>query len=345
MNFPYFRIIRIPGYLPGIFQTMDDELSQFDPFSGVSFNEKASRLYQIQLKKSEILSRFAGKVFPNTPDYGFFPAEFFTRQSIYLGFHPPHLVFTSSGTSGNQTAQHQVADSAVYNQSLLAGFDLAFPGFSISRPVILALLPNYLERTGSSLVHMVQVWMKTFGHPDSGFYLNNFSELIQKIDSIVEQGKPLLIIGVTYALLDFFVLFPRYLPDSTLLIETGGMKGRKAEMIRPEVHALLKKNTGLSRIASEYGMTELLSQAYSADGGRFRTPPWMRVEIRDLNDVTRLVPNGKTGRICIVDLANKWSCAFIATGDVGRKYADETFEVLGRADAAGSRGCSLLYTG
>lgn len=325
--------------------TIVDELSQFDPFSEAEFNDKATRLYQIQLKKSEILSRFAGKVFPETENYGFFPAEFFTRQSIYLGSHLPELIFTSSGTTGNQTAQHQVADSFLYQKSLLSGFDLVFPGFSNSHPVILALLPNYLERSGSSLVHMVQVWMNVFGDPDSGFYLNNFSELSQKMDSVVEKGKSLLIIGVTYALLDFFELFPRSLPDSTLLIETGGMKGRKAEMIRPEVHSLLKKNTGLSRIASEYGMTELLSQAYSVDGGRFLTPPWMQVEVRDLNDVTRLVPNEKTGRICIVDLANKWSCAFIATGDVGRKYEDGTFEVLGRADAAGSRGCSLLYTG
>lgn len=324
---------------------MVDELSQFDPFSGTEFHEKATVLYKIQLKKSEIMSGFARKVFPETPDYGFFPAEFFTRNSIFLGYHPPELIFSSSGTTGNQTAQHRVAESSLYQKSLLKGFELAFPGFSSNHPVILALLPNYLERTGSSLVYMVQVWMDVFGDSESGFFMNDFHVLNRKIEEVVAQGKPLILIGVTYALLDFFGLFPKAFPDSTLLIETGGMKGRKAEMIRTEVHDLLKKNTGLSRIASEYGMTELLSQAYSTEGGLFQTPPWMQVEIRDLNDVTRLVPNGKSGRICIVDLANKWSCAFIATGDVGRKHDDGTFEVLGRADAAGSRGCSLLYTG
>jgi hypothetical protein len=319
------------------------DLELFHPFELENFQEKASILYEMQVNCSPILKDFAQIAHPSNAAYSFFPAEFFTRESIYLSTKKPDLVFSSSGTSGVFTATHEVADLGIYDFSLFKAFDETFPGLKDHHPVILALLPSYLERTNSSLVYMVRRWIEEFGHSTSGFYLNEFEQLHHQITKVIENKSPLLLIGVTYALLDFFEAYPMELPSQTILIETGGMKGRKKEMIRSEVHTLLKKNTGLHKICSEYGMTELLSQAYSREAGRFYAPFWMRVEIRDLNDVNLPVPEGKTGRICVIDLANKWSCAFIATGDIGRAYSDGSFEVLGRADTAGSRGCSLLY--
>lgn len=321
------------------------EIHQFNPFSNNNFQEKAAKLYELQLNSSLALRQFAQIAHPTNAQYSFFPALFFTDKSIYLASQPAKVIFSSSGTTGSSTAQHFVCEPELYEDSLMRGFNLAFPGIQEERPAILALLPSYLERGNSSLVYMVRHWMNTFGHSESNFFLNDFISLNRQINSLSERNIPLLIIGVTYALLDFFEAFPNTLPKETILMETGGMKGRKEEMVRSEVHKQLMTLTGLSQIYSEYGMTELLSQAYSVRNGRFYSPYWMKVEIRDLNDVNISVPIGKSGRICVIDLANKWSCAFIATGDIGRSFADGSFEVLGRADTAGSRGCSLLYTG
>ncbi len=318
-------------------------LKLFDPFSQKDFYEKAAVLYEYQVNCSAILKNFAKTAHLQSAPYSFFPADFFSGESVYLGDEKPELLFSSSGTSGIVTARHEVAQADIYDYSHLTGFQEFFPGLKEQKPAILALLPSYLERGNSSLVYMVRRWMEEFGHPMSGFYLDNFSQLKAQLNQVIQNEVPLLLIGVTYALLDFFDQYPMKLPPKSVLIETGGMKGRKKEIIRLEVHELLMKSTGLPTICSEYGMTELLSQAYSIGKGRFHTPYWMRVEIRDLNDVNLPVPEGKSGRICVVDLANKWSCAFIATGDIGRSYADGSFEVLGRADTAGSRGCSLLY--
>lgn len=322
---------------------LESEILHFEPFSSQNFLEQASELYELQLKYSSVLQQFAKTAHSQESPYSFFPALFFTHHSIYLSDKPASLIFSSSGTSGLSTAKHLIAEPDLYEKSLMLGFELAFPDLPAKRPAILALLPSYLERKDSSLVYMVRNWMEKFGHSESNFFLSDFNSLNRQINSLSERNIPLLIIGVTYALLDFFEQFPITLPKDTLLMETGGMKGRKEEMVRSAVHEQLMECTGLTQISSEYGMTELLSQAYSIGKGRFYTPYWMRVEIRDLNDVNLSVPIGKSGRICIVDLANKWSCAFVATGDIGRSFPDGSFEVLGRADTAGSRGCSLLY--
>jgi hypothetical protein len=318
-------------------------LKLFDPFDQTDFYEKAAELYEQQVNCSHILNNFAKIAHMQGAPYCFFPAAFFTSESVYLSDKNPELLFSSSGTSGLLTARHKVAQADIYDYSHLSGFKEFFPGLKEQKPAILALLPSYLERGDSSLVYMVRRWVEKFGHPMSGFYLDNFSQLEVQLKHVIQNEVPLLLIGVTYALLDFFDQYPIKLPQNSVLIETGGMKGRKKEIIRSEVHKILMQATGLPSICSEYGMTELLSQAYSTGNGRFQTPYWMRVEIRDLNDVNLPVPEGKSGRICIIDLANKWSCAFIATGDIGRSYADGSFELLGRADTAGSRGCSLLY--
>lgn len=325
--------------------TFNLELTQFDPFLRVDFEEQASKLYEIQLNQESRLHSFSQLAHVPSQPYSFFPAVFFTGDPILLSDKNASVVFSSSGTSGLATARHFVADPEIYEKSILKGLESAFPGLQERKPVILALLPSYLERSDSSLVYMVRIWMEKFGHPESDFFLNDFEQLNLNLQKFIKKEEQILIIGVTYALLDFFEEYPMILPKDTILIETGGMKGRKNEMLRSVVHKQLMERTGLPSIASEYGMTELLSQAYSQANGRFYFPYWMKVEIRDLNDVNLSVPLGKAGRICIVDLANKWSCAFIATGDIGRGFADGSFEVLGRADTAGSRGCSLLYTG
>ena len=336
-------ILQLSLELSGDKMSGQNSLQLFDPFTQSDFNEQAALLYKIQLNCSPILKSFAQIAHSQEAPYSFFPADFFSHASVYLGTEKPELFFSSSGTSGLATARHQVAEAAIYNYAHLTGFHQAFPDIRERNPAILALLPSYLERSDSSLVYMVRRWMEEFGHPMSGFYLDDFSVLHNQLNQVLQDEVPLVLIGVTYALLDFFEKYPIVLPQNSILIETGGMKGRKKEIIRSQVHEILIKYTGLARICSEYGMTELLSQAYSTGNGRFYTPYWMRVEIRDLNDVNLPVPEGKSGRICVLDLANKWSCAFLATGDIGRSYADGSFEVLGRADTAGSRGCSLMY--
>lgn len=320
------------------------DLEGFDPFNSKSFEDSAEHLFNLQLQSSLDLALFSKKAHVIQRPYHYFPATFFSGTSVYLSASPPEIEFRSSGTSSVNTAIHKVADISIYKQSLMKGFETAFPGIQAKQPVILALLPSYLERGGSSLVFMVKTWMDSFGAEGSNFFLNDFSALKKALTVNLNSDRPIILIGVTYALLDFFHEFPVRLAPETILIETGGMKGRKAEMLRQDVHSELKRQTGLKHISSEYGMTELLSQAYSHEDGLFTCPPWMRVEIRDLNDIHLSVPLGKTGRICIVDLANKWSCAFLATGDVGRLHSTGYFEVIGRADTSGSRGCSLMYS-
>lgn len=275
-------------------------------------------------------------------DIPFLPIRFFKSHKITTGEFEPELVFASSGTTGNTTSRHFVYRSRVYRESFLAGFN-QFYGNS-SRYCILGLLPSYLERGDSSLVFMVDELIRRSDHPQSGFYLNETRQLADLLVQLESMRQPTLLIGVTFALLDFADAHPMRL-DSTIVMETGGMKGRRRELTREEVHAVLKARWQLPRIHSEYGMTELLSQAYAKEEGRFHCPPWMRVLRRDEDDPLSVHEDGEglSGAINVIDLANLYSCSFIATEDLGRWHADGGFEVLGRMDNSDIRGCSMLY--
>lgn len=270
----------------------------------------------------------------------FLPITFFKTHNVQCSANSINeVVFESSGTTGQQPSRHLVADVHVYETS----FRQAFAQFygQVENYCILGLLPSYLERSRSSLVYMVADLIKRSGHPLSGFYLYEFDKLADTLTQLEAKGQKTILFGVTYALLDFAEQHSMPLQHTTI-IETGGMKGRQQELLREEVHGLLKKSFSVNSIHSEYGMTELLSQAYATASGRFHTPPWMQVLIREEDDPFSIVRTGRTGGINIVDLANSYSCAFIATEDVGRLNDDKSFDVLGRLDNAEIRGCSLL---
>jgi len=272
-------------------------------------------------------------------DIPFLPIQFFKSHEIISTTNPVQEIFTSSGTTGMQTSKHFVTDVALYEQSYRNGFS-EFYG-NIEDYCVLALLPSYLEREGSSLIYMVQDLIQSSNHPDSGFYLNNYEELIAKLIALDQSGQNVILIGVTYALLDLIERHTFQLKN-TIIMETGGMKGKRKEMIREELHAILSRGFGVPVIHSEYGMTELLSQAYSLGNGIFECPPWMQILIRDTEDALSYVSNGKTGGINVIDLANVNSCSFIATQDLGKKYPNHSFEVLGRFDHSDIRGCNLM---
>ncbi|MFD1770287.1 LuxE/PaaK family acyltransferase [Sphingobacterium suaedae] len=272
-------------------------------------------------------------------DIPFLPIEFFKTQLIYAATPPPAIVFTSSGTTGSVTSAHHVADVHWYERSFRTCF-AQFYG-DIQHLAVLALLPSYLERTGSSLIYMVDNLIQASGHPDSGYFLYNHNDLYKKLRKLKASGTRTLLIGVTYALLDFCASYQLDFPE-LMVMETGGMKGKRKEMIREELHQLLCAGFGVEHIHSEYGMTELLSQGYSFGEGIFHTPNWMKIRIRDTNDPLTLLADGKTGAINVIDLANYYSCSFIATQDLGKLHADGTFEILGRFDNSDIRGCNLL---
>lgn len=272
-------------------------------------------------------------------DIPFLPIQFFKSHEIISSTNPIQETFTSSGTTGSITSKHLVTDITLYEQSFRNAFS-QFYG-NIEDYVILALLPSYLEREGSSLIYMVNDLIEGSNHPESGFYLNNYDELIQKLIKLDSSGQNVLLIGVTYALLDM-VEKQSFQLKNTIVMETGGMKGKRKEIIREELHTLLCNGFGVPSIHSEYGMTELLSQAYSLGNGIFECPPWMSVLIRDTEDALTYVEDGKTGGINVIDLANINSCSFIATQDLGKKYPNLSFEVLGRFDTSDIRGCNLM---
>lgn len=272
----------------------------------------------------------------------FLPIEFFKSHEVMVEWKTAEVVFESSGTTGSQTSKHHVADSSLYRESFLRGF-YGFYG-SPENLCILALLPSYLERSGSSLVYMADHLIKWSKHPDSGFYLDNLEELASVLKQRNNDQHPTLLLGVSFALLDLARQHPLSLWDHITLMETGGMKGRREEMVRSELHAQLKEAFQCSAIHSEYGMTELLSQAYSSGEGRFTCPPWMKVLVRDPNDPLSLQAPGQSGGLNIIDLANLNSCSFIATGDLGKLHEDGSFEVLGRFDQSDIRGCNLLLS-
>ena len=276
----------------------------------------------------------------------FLPIQFFKSHDVVSSTDAIQDVFASSGTSGMITSKHLVTDTSLYEQSYRTAFS-QFYG-NIEDYVVLALLPSYLERSGSSLIYMVKDLIERSNNEHSGFYLNNYDELIAKLVALDNTGENVILIGVTYALLDL-VEKQKFQLKNTLIMETGGMKGKRKEMIREELHEILCYGFGVQNIHSEYGMTELLSQAYSLGNGIFECPSWMQILIRDTEDALKYVENGKTGGINVIDLANINSCSFIATQDLGKKYSHQpagrqagSFEVLGRFDNSDIRGCNLM---
>jgi hypothetical protein len=272
-------------------------------------------------------------------DIVFIPITFFRDEKIISGERNDELVFYSSGTTSTIQSKHYIVDQELYKKSFLRAFN-HFYG-SPSNYCFLALLPGYLERQGSSLIYMVNELMKHSAHPDNGFYLNEFDLLKSKISSLKRKNQKYILIGVTYALLDFSTACQMDLSDG-IVMETGGMKGTRKEMIKSEVHDIYKSKFNIKQVHSEYGMTELLSQAYSKGDGIYTCPPWMNVLIRDVYDPFHFVSNGNSGGINVIDLANIYSCCFIETKDLGRKFEDGKFEILGRFDQSDIRGCNLL---
>ncbi|WP_448099590.1 LuxE/PaaK family acyltransferase [Polluticoccus soli] len=267
----------------------------------------------------------------------FLPISFFKTHTVTCGNFEPELIFESSGTTQTINSRHLIRYASVYEESFQKGFELFYG--NPKEWCILGLLPAYLERKNSSLVKMANDLIELSQHPKSGFYLYDFDKLNTTLNKLKSIGQKTLLLGVTFALLDFAEAFPRQL-ENTIVMETGGMKGRKKELTRQEVHAYLHQQLGVEHIHSEYGMTELLSQAYSKGEGRYHCPPWMRVYLREESDPLTIKKNGQ-GLINVIDMANVYSCPFIATDDVGILYGD-SFEVQGRLDNSDLRGCSLL---
>ena len=269
----------------------------------------------------------------------FLPIQFFKSREVLSSLDEVQEIFTSSGTTGSSISKHLVTDINLYKESYLKGFS-HFYG-NIEEYTILALLPSYLEREGSSLVFMVADLIQKSKKPESGFYLDNMQELVEKLTELDKTGQKTLLIGVSFALLDLIEMQQFNLKNTTIM-ETGGMKGRRKELVREELHAILKNGFGVTEIHSEYGMTELLSQGYSKGNGLFETPPWMKILTRDTEDALTINNLGKNGGINVIDLANYNSCSFIATQDLGKVNENGTFEIIGRFDNSDIRGCNLM---
>jgi phenylacetate-coenzyme A ligase PaaK-like adenylate-forming protein len=309
------------------------------------FKQVAFSVFRHQFENNKVYRSFCDLLYIHPSDVHtledipFLPIEFFKSKKIISSLEEVQEVFTSSGTTGSVTSKHYVSDIEFYKESYLKGF-AHFYG-NIEDYAVLALLPNYLERKGSSLVYMVADLIQRSKNKKSGFYLNNIEELAKKLIKIDQKGQKTLLIGVSFALMDLIEKCQFELKN-TIIMETGGMKGRRKELVRNELHALLQQGFGVKNIHSEYGMTELLSQGYSNGNGVFETPPWMKVITRDPEDALSIQKNGKTGGINIIDLANYNSCAFIATQDLGKVHQNGTFEIIGRFDNSDIRGCNLL---
>lgn len=312
--------------------------------SSENFEEKALSLFQYQAEHNPIYHDFLHylKIVPSKitsiENIPFLPIEFFKKHTLKTGDFTSIVTFQSSGTTGNQTSIHHIKNPDFYLQNCQEIFE-SFYG-KIEDYTVLALLPAYLERQNSSLVLMAEDFIKKSNNQQSGFYLYNFQELKSTLESCIKNNQKVLLLGVTFALLDFAEEFPMSLKN-TIIMETGGMKGRKKEMLREEVHSILKNAFELNTIHSEYGMTELLSQAYSKGNGIFECPPWFKINLREIDNPLKTNNNQRYGAINIIDLANVDSCAFLATQDLG-KIDGNTFEVIGRIDNSDIRGCNLL---
>lgn len=310
----------------------------------------ALEIFFLQAENNEVYKKYLESlnVIPETIDsiekIPFLPISFFKTHQVTTSNFQPETVFESSGTTGQNTSRHHVKSLALYQKSFMKAFNLFYG--NPENWCILGLLPGYLERENSSLIVMVNELIKKSKNKYSGFYLHDHEKLYKAIIHNEIINQPTLLIGVTYALLDFAEKYSMKL-EKTVMMETGGMKGKREEMTRPEVHDILKNKFSLKQVHSEYGMTELLSQAYSKGDGFFRSAPWMKVLLREYNDPFSIISTSPTekpvnGLINIIDLSNLHSCCFIATDDVGKIYKNNTFEVLGRRDMSDLRGCSLL---
>ena len=310
-----------------------------------AFKKQAFEVFRFQYQNNPVYQQFCNllNVHPEHIDslqkIPFLPIQFFKTHKVVSSEKNVQMTFTSSGTTGSSTSKHHLTDLSIYRKSFRNGFD-HFYG-EISDYIILALLPSYLEREGSSLIFMVEDLIIRSNNKDSGFYLHDLPALQEKLIKFDKAGRKVLLIGVSFALLDLVENYSFQLKN-TIVMETGGMKGRRKEMIRRELHDILEKGFSVKKIHSEYGMTELLSQAYSAGEGIFEPPPWMQFSIRDPEDAISSLPMGKSGGLNIIDLANIYSCSFIATQDLAKVGEDGRAEILGRFDNSDIRGCNLM---
>ncbi|MCL5126908.1 acyl transferase [Algibacter sp. L4_22] len=324
---------------------MIDKNAIFKIQTQAEFEALALEVFRFQFKNNRVYRSFCDLLYKHPTDIKtvidipFLPIQFFKTRDILSTKNEVKTTFTSSGTTGSETSKHHVTDLDIYEQSFNKGFEYFYG--AIEDYVVLGLLPSYLERKGSSLIYMVDAMISKSKHHESGFYLDNISELKDTLIKLDSEGKKILLIGVSFALLDL-VEMHQFNLKNTIIMETGGMKGRRKELIREELHKQLKTGFGVNNIHSEYGMTELLSQGYSQGNGTFKCPNWMRILTRDTEDALTINTNGKAGGINVIDLANINSCSFIATQDLGRVDSDGSFEVIGRFDNSDIRGCNLM---
>lgn len=325
-----------------IYTTLQAHIQNVQP---ATFEQVALAVFRYQVQNNPLYQQFitllgvSPEQVQKIEQIPFLPIQLFKYHTIKSGDWEAETIFTSSGTTLDHPSEHHVRSLAWYENNAFKAFEKRYG--SLKDYVVLALLPSYLERTGSSLVFMVEQFIKASEHTDSGFFLYNTKELLEVLGKCAKENQRVLLLGVTYALLDLAAEYPQQF-QNVVLMETGGMKGRRAEMTKKQVHAVLKNAFQLEQIHSEYGMTELLSQAYSTGEGLFQPSAAMKVLIRDATDPLHILGPHKTGGINIIDLANLDTCSFIATDDLGRAYEDDSFEVLGRLDASDLRGCNLL---
>ena len=317
----------------------------FNLHNSNEFEKKALEIFRFQAENNLVYKEFLTllkidiRSIEKIEEIPFLPILFFKSQKIVSSEETIQCTFLSSGTTGNEQSKHFVTDLAIYEESFTKGFE-HFYG-TIEDYTVLALLPSYLEREGSSLIYMAHDFIQKSKNKKSGFYLNNLDELVKNLVELGKNNEKVLLIGVSFALLDL-VEKHKFQLKNTIVMETGGMKGRRKEMIRSALHQILREGFGVENIHSEYGMTELLSQAYSKGNGIFECPPWMKILTRDTEDALTVLPEGKSGGINVIDLANVNSCSFIATQDLGKTYPNGTFEVIGRFDNSDIRGCNLM---
>ena len=314
----------------------------FNCTNDATFEKLALEIFDFQMENNLTYAAYAALILrgenpENINEIPFLPVEFFKTEQIICQGQAIEEIFLSSGTTGEQS-KHLVSNIELYKSSYQKAFQLFYG--DITDYCILALLPSYKEREGSSLIYMVDDLIKKSKHPQSNYYLNNYEELATTLKGLENKKQKTILFGVTYALLDLAEVFPQKL-EHTIIMETGGMKGQRKELLKEEIHSILKHSFATENIHSEYGMTELLSQGYSKGNNIFKTPPWMKILTRDVNDPLSIISN-KTGGINVIDLANIYSCPFIATQDLGRTFDDGSFSVLGRFNNADVRGCNLM---
>ena len=319
----------------------------FDIKSSLEFENKAIEVFKYQFENNLVYRSFCDLLckhpcdIKKIKDIPFLPIELFKSHEIKISSKKTSKIFTSSGTTGSNLSRHFVTDLNLYEKSFINCFKIFYG--NIKEYTILGLLPSYLERNNSSLIYMVNKMIKQSKFPESRFYLDEIDELKETILKLEKSKRKTILIGVSYALLDL-IEYHKFNLKYTVVMETGGMKGQRKELIKSELHKLLRNGFGVNNIHSEYGMTEILSQAYSKKNGLFSTPPWMNILIRDTEDAQSILPLNRTGGINIIDLANINSCSFIATMDLGKLHKNGEFEIMGRFDQSDIRGCNLMVS-